>query len=1129
MRRPYFYLKKIFFTGIFLLLGTIFLEGQSGTVKVWEEPLTLPTYKVEEPCVLPVFYNGRAYQGAEGHVYPYPLQDNLTQEKEEKTYKAVYLENKYLKICVLPEIGGRIFSALDKTNNYHFFYRQHVIKPALVGMLGAWISGGVEWNFPHHHRATSFMPVDYTTEENPDGSCTIWVGELEYRHRMRWIVGLTLRPGKSYIEVTFKLFNRTPYAHSFLCWANNAVHTNKNYEVIFPPDTQFATYHGKNQFSHWPISREFFHKVDYTEGVDVRWWKNHPSPTSFFAWKSGGNFIAGYDHGKEAGVIHVANPHLVPGKKFWTWGTGSKGKMWEEILTDEDGPYLELMIGAFSDNQPDYSWLHPYEVRIIKQHWYPLREIKGVKKATPEAAVNLELDNSGKAFLSFNTTSFHSRARSVLKSKDQLIFEKEISVSPHKPYTQKVQIPEGVKKNELEAALFSEEGELLVHYSPSPRKKKPMPEPAKPPPPPDEISTQEELYLTGLRLEQFYNPALEPYPYYREALKRDPGDSSVNTRLGILYVKRFMFEEARKRLEKAVGRVTQNYTHPKNCEPFYYLGTVLEALGKDDRAFDVFYKAAWSSAWAASSYYHLAQIACRRSDYNKALELIEKSLSLNTLNTKGISLKAAVLRKLGRYKEASQAAQKVLSIDPLDFWAGNEVYLSQKKLGENKEAVQKLERLTQKMRDSVQSYLELALDYKSCGLWEEALDVLNRLIQSQEDSFTHPLLYYHTAHILDKKGQDSRALEYYKKASQIPSDYCFPFRQETIPVLRRAQKQNPEDSMAPYYLGNLLFDHQPREAIKEWEKSLQLDPQFFLVHRNLGLAYARVENDLSSAVEHMEKAVHLNSQNARLYFELDRLYEAAGVSPQKRLAVLEKSHEVVKKRDDALAREIRLLVHLGHYEKAIHLLETNHFHIWEGGGSIHRVYEDAYLLRGIHFFRETEYHKAIQDYRKALEYPVNLQVGKPPHGGRAPVVYYYMAQALEAIGEEEKAVKFYKKCFQNLRLGSSLSFYQGLALKKMGREEEPGKVFEELIKEGKHQLEKASSMDFFSKFGEKQDAARKRAQAHYLWGLGCLGNGEKGKAREQFQKALELNPTHTWARYFFENSSSIFKESLSSY
>ncbi|MEK7993921.1 MAG: DUF5107 domain-containing protein, partial [Planctomycetota bacterium] len=272
------------------------LAPAAGSVRVWEEPLTLPTYRLDPPDSNPMFYTHESYQGAEKRIYPYPFQDKVTDIREQRTYKALYLENDYIRLSILPEIGGRLFSALDKTNNYEIFYHQHVIKPALIGMLGAWISGGIEWCVFHHHRNTTFMPVDYTLAENPDGSKTIWFGETERRHRMKWLIGVTLYPDKSYIEATVKIFNRTAVPHSILYWANVAVHANDDYQVIFPPSVQFATYHSKNDFSHWPVSDEVYRGIDY-KGVDLSWWKNHPEPVSFFAWNLQEDFSGGYDHG----------------------------------------------------------------------------------------------------------------------------------------------------------------------------------------------------------------------------------------------------------------------------------------------------------------------------------------------------------------------------------------------------------------------------------------------------------------------------------------------------------------------------------------------------------------------------------------------------------------------------------------------------------------------------------------------------------------------------------------------------------------------------------------------------------------------------------------------------------------
>ena len=323
--------SRLFLVSMFLLVSTSRVWGQV-TVSIREVPLVLPTYEIGSPEREPMFYAGRLYQGARGAIYPYPFYDSLLDIKSNKTYQAAFLENPYVKICVLPQLGGRIFAATDKTNGYDYVYRQSEIKPALIGMLGAWISGGVEWNIPHHHRATSYFPVDHRLVKNPDGSSTIWVGEVELRHRMEWAVGITLYPDRSYMKVTTTLVHRTPFMHSFLDFTNTGVHANESYQVIFPPDTQYAVFHAKTQFARWPISHDIYQGVDYTRGVDLSWWKNHPTPVSFFAWNFDGDFFGGYDHGKAAGIICVQDHNVSPGAKFFEWGTGPAGKLWDKIL-----------------------------------------------------------------------------------------------------------------------------------------------------------------------------------------------------------------------------------------------------------------------------------------------------------------------------------------------------------------------------------------------------------------------------------------------------------------------------------------------------------------------------------------------------------------------------------------------------------------------------------------------------------------------------------------------------------------------------------------------------------------------------------------------------------------------------
>jgi len=1102
-----------------VLLGvtssSTYAAGDSA-VKIWEEDIVIPTYLAGDPEPNPMFYFGRASQGAEGRIYPYPLYDKLTGNKQDKTYKMVYLENEYVKIGIMPEIGGRIFEGVDKTNGYDFFYRQHVIKPALIGLIGAWISGGVEWNIPHHHRASTFIPVQHLLEENKDGSKTIWVGELEVRHRMRWAVGYTLRPGRSYLETSLRILNRTPVVNTILCFANVAVHTNENYQVIFPPSTQYATHHSKRQFTAWPIATGRYGGGDFTGGVDVSWYKNHISSNSMFAWNYEDDFFAGYDHGKKAGTMSVADHHIVPGKKLWTWGNGPNGRMWDDILTDEDGPYIELMVGAYSDNQPDYSWMQPYEVKSFKEYWYPFRDIGGVKNANLDAAVNLEVLEGRTANVGFYTTSAHESATVVLKAADKVLLREVVNIDPGKPYLKQVSIPTGMDQHNLRVSI-SADGKELVAYSPIKLEPEDMPEPVEAPPSPEDIKTNEELYLTGLRIEQFHNPALDPDPYWLEALRRDPGDVRVNTALGINYLKRARFEEAESLFRKALERLTAKYTSPKNGEPFYYLGVALKAQGRNDEAFDNFYKATWSDAWRSAGYYSLTEIACSKGDMVAALDYVGRSFEANALNIRALNLRAAVLRHMNRRDDALKVLALAHNIaDPLDVRIMAERWLATKS-----PEIAKV--MVSVMNEHPATAQETAAEYFNAGLWQDGAEVLSQLIEAASDKTKiSPMIYYYLGYFARKMGQAQKASEYYSLAVKMSPDYVFPFQHEAIAILQEATKARPNDAMAPYYLGNLLFDWQPEEAVKLWEKSVALGATFPIVYRNLAIAYSHQAEGiaLDKAVASLEKAVSFEDKYAIHFFELDQLYEAAGTVPEKRLAILEKNHKTITERDDSLSREISLKVCMGKCDDAIELLQGRKFNIWEGGArfNVNDCWTDAHLLRGHRHLAAGRYKEALADYEASIEFPENLRASRGRGGGRNAEVNYWIATAYDALGDKDQAEKFWTESSSSSagrpRGGRSVQrYYQALSLRKLGKGEDVEEIFRDLVESGKEALERTSSkIDFFAKFGEQQSQRSRLADAHYKAGLGYLGLNEKDKARQEFNQALEAGPDHLGAK-----------------
>jgi tetratricopeptide (TPR) repeat protein len=1124
------------------------LQAAHTPVRAWETNAIIPTYLAAPPSAIPRFYSGRTYQGAKATFYPYPVQDKLTDIKTNQTYRLVYLENDYLQISVMPEIGGRIFSAVDKSNGYNFFYRQRVIKPALIGMLGAWISGGVEWNIPHHHRASSFMPVEYTMTTNADGSATVWVGETELRHRLRWLVGMTLYPDRGYLELNCKVFNSTPFAHSMLFWINPAVHANTNYQVLFPPSTEWVTQHSKPEFASWPIARQWYGGVDYTAGVDISWWKNHPSPVSFFAWNYEDDWFGGYDHGQQAGVLHVADHHLAPGKKFFEWGNGPEGEMWSQVLTDEDGPYLELMAGAWSDNQPDYSWMQPGEVREWQHWWYPIRQMGGVKTATKDLALNLEIAD-GQIRLALNATRNFPRLHVSLKAKPS----EERGTTPFYgtnialyvgqawktalPLNQFFILPESLSVEIFELNDLGQFGSLVASYQEKPPKNTPMPKPVERPRNPKDYSSVDELYYTAQRIEQLYSPSFEPEPYYQEILRRDPGDYRANTAMGILLCRQWRWSEAENYLRAALARATAHYIRPKDGEASYYLGVALLNQAREIHrtllappspkqasllaaAETAFRQAAWSEGWKAASYLQLAEIAGQRGQYQEALQWLNAHLTLNPRHAAAHAAKASILNFLGHWTEALAAATQALHLDPLSSHAELEHYLAQNRRRSVLACVSREEMATVKQifQSSAAEALEVVAFYQRAGLPHGSL---GRCLIYGKPAWAAPfvpLSFYYCA-LQSPDVWQFQDFDFAASASRLLTG-AFLFQHESIPLLTWRADQAPSDPMPLYALGNLLYDSQPARAIAAWENARQrlqaaqsANPALHaLVLRNLGTAYAQQHKAMDKAVAHMEQAVRLNPREPRFLYELDVLLEASGAPVKQRLNWLEQTPEIAAQRDDSLTRLILLCLADGQYDRALDILTTHRFHNWEGSSEIRNVYVEARLLRGRRHLQEGRTAEALKDFSAAQEFPANLEVGRPKRDAKAAAIYYHLALAHQAAGQTEAArqARTQAAAAYDGGQGSDSRFYRAMALKELGREAEAQPLFEGLVRHGQ-ELQTREPADYFAKFGERRSERVRKADAHYLTGLGRLGLGQTAEAQAEFQKALELHPSHLGA------------------
>ena len=1097
---------------------------EAGVVRAWQEEIMLPTYEIGEEEKNPIFLEKRVYQGSSGVVYPYPVVEKISDEKTEKAYQALFLENEYLKIMILPELGGRVQMAYDKVKKRHFVYYNQVVKPALVGLTGPWISGGIEFNWPQHHRPSTYLPTDFSIEENADGSVTVWCSEVERMFRTKGMQGFTLHPDKAYLEIKVKLFNRTPFPQTFLWWANPAVVVHDDYHSVFPPDVHAVFDHGKRDVSNFPIATGTYYKQDYSAGVDISKYKNIPVPTSYMAIKSKFDFVGGYEKNVQGGLLHVANHHVSPGKKQWTWGNGDFGVAWDRNLTDEDGPYIELMTGVYTDNQPDFTWLQPYEEKSWVQYFMPYSEVGYVKNANKEAIVNIDVKEDA-TNITLYTTATYRNLRVILKNTAGKIYlDKVINTSPAEPLMETVNTG-SISPEDVVFELYKEDGRLLLDYKADKAEIKQTPDPARAAKLPKEIASIEQLFLTGLHLEQYRHATYNPFDYYLEALSREPKDVRCNNAVGLLYLRKGQFAKAEPYFQQAVDTLTERNPNPYDGEAYYNLGWCLKMQGKYDDAYTAFFKSAWNAAWQDPAYYAVAQIDVMKGHYTEALDNVERSLIRNWHNHKARQLKASILRNLGRKEEALQWIEDSLKIDRFNMGCRFEKYL----LTGDAQALQEMNVL---MRKWQHTYIEYALDFAAAGLYAEAEQFLLECISKEGKDY--PMVYYTLGYFASQAGHAAQAKEYYSKAATLCPDKCFPNRIEEVNILKDAMAVNPKDAKAPYYLGNFWYGaRQYDEAIACWELSSALDSTFPTVLRNLSLAYYNKLDKKEEAQKLLEIAFSLDTTDSRILMELDQLYKKMGHSHAQRLAFLEKHLALVEGRDDLCIERITLYNQVGEYAKAKDLIASRHFHPWEGGeGKVTGQYTLCRVELAKQAIAAKDYAAALQLLHEIDAYPHNLGEGKLANAEENDVDYY-KGLAYQGLGDKENALKYLTKATQ----GSSdpqqaffyndqqpdKIFYQGLAWRALGEEDKARSRFNKLIAHGEKHLFDECKIDYFAvslpdlAIWEDDLNVRNQIHCNYVMGLGCLGLNNKEKAKQFLTEVLIVDVNHQGAQVHLDS------------
>jgi tetratricopeptide (TPR) repeat protein len=1072
------------------------------------EPLVIPTYPVGAPEKNPVFFEKRVYQGSSGRVYPVPFIDKVFDEPVPVTYNSALLENEFVRLVVLPEIGGRIFIGQDKTNDdYDFFYRQDVIKPALVGLAGPWISGGVEFNWPQHHRPGTFMPADVHIEEEADGAFTIWMSEHDPLDRMKGMHGIRLRPGSSRVELRARLYNRTPLVRTFLWWANVAARVHEQYQSFFPPDVHYVADHAVRAMSSFPVAENPYYGIDYHKrpgANDLSWYKNIPVPTSYMICQTNFDFFGGYDFSKNGGFVHVANRHIAPGKKQWTWGDAPFGYAWDRELTDEGGPYVELMAGVYTDNQPDFTYLLPYETKTFSQSWWPIRDIGPVQQANERAALALAIREDRRIILGLCVSERIEGELTLTRNRD-VIARFPIALDPAGSFMNSETVFPGEEEHELLAEFRDSSGSLVLAFRPA-NSGATVPERsvATEPPAPDEIPSNDELFLIGEHLDQYRHPTRAPEPYWEAALRRDPGDARCHTALGKRALQRGEFTKARAHFEAAVTRLTRRHPNPVTGEAHYHLGLVLRFLGETEPAYRAFYKATWNYEWRACAYYELAALDCQNHDWRNAIEHLDASLATNRDHNKARTLQALVLRRLDRADESAKVLDALLATDPLDHWAAHV----------------RDGGIPRASRNDAQTILDLAFDFADAGFTDEALALLDAHhdVPVETTAVPNPLERSPMTHYLRARLSGNSAD--LAAARACDADHFFPSRLGEMLVLEWALAQPGADPLAAYGLGNLFFDRRRHtDAIAVWETAVSTGTTIAQVHRNLGIAIWNHSRDAERAAACYAKAMELDSGDARLVVEADQLAKKQNRPPAERLAFLSGHRELVLQRDDATVELAALLNLTGEPRQALDLLLSRRFHPWEGGeGTVLRQYTAARIALGRQALERGDAAAAHREFLLAMDTPESLGEAYHPLQAKADV-NYWIGSSLRKLGRVSEADAAFEASasedgdFTEMAVSahSPLSYFRGLSLKALGRGDEADGVFRDMIDHAHAMLAEPAKIDYFATslpnllvFDENlQD--RRDADAHLLVALACHGLGRLDEAAAAIEKVLAFD------------------------
>jgi len=1087
-------IQLVLISAVVLAALSAVVAQSKDTPRVWEAPLVIPTYELNPPNPYPALLDWQSRKWRP--VYPYPFLDSLGNQKSNKTWKAVYLENEYLKVTVLPELGGHVYQIFDKTLNRDIIYTNPVMKYAMVALRGAWVSGGIEWNFPDGHTLTTVAPIDYVIRTEQDGSAALAVGDTERVQGMQWQVILRLRPGRRVLETEVTLNNRRPVTGRYWYWSTAGAPA--------APDLRF-NYPMREAYPHafWPVF-----KFPKEKGVDIGRFSEVPNFLSLFARDSKRDYFGVYYEQADWGVVHVADHRELPGKKTWTWGTDDNGDVWVDKLTDGGGQYVEFQGGRF-ETQMEHQFIAPHRVEHFFEYWFGVQQMQGAwNEATRHAALRIKIQ-AGRASISIAANERIDQAELVLESTGKQLHSSRIDLDPAKLFSTSVDLPANLVKQPIAVVLKNKDGLVLLQYqTDSAVDNNPGFKPATRPVPDSKNSTSaEQSYVEGLAFDK-KSRERDAREAYIEALRRDPGFAPAHIALGLSFYRSGEYETAAKHLEAALIR------NKDAVDAHYFMALVRRALGQTSEAEDHLLWLVRSGYRESLAQYILGEIALSEGATRQALEHLQQAVMLEPRDLKARTVLALAERLNGDLTSASAHVDQVATELPIDYLALHEQFKISKALGNETKAKAAWDQLQHLLSREPDSVLELAFDYLAAGQNREAINVLEEAIASGpsgtlavDKTRIHPMLYYTLGYLYEKSGERERARSQYSLATKGDSAFVFPHRVEEIDVLRAAFDANRNDGRAAYYLGNALASkNRDKEALAIWRDAVRLDPSNTIAQRNFARALWLAVQNREEAATQYQHAIEISPNDFRLYIEFDKLLAELGAT-DRRVKLLESAPAAVLAQSSAAQSLAGAYIDAGRFADAVTLLAKTTFTSGEGEDAALGLYRKAHLGLARKYREAGDHLKAAVEFAAVTEFPKNFGVGRPAMQSQAQ---HYVAAAREydAAGQRDEADRWWQRAAteelnpptQPEEPWSESYFFKAVALEHVGRAADARKLYERL-----------ALLNDDQKMLDREPWPATGAIRFVLAGSALRALGRNEEARVALERALKIDPQNELA------------------